>query len=63
MHDFQFAPFGMFASDFLFSDLAVELADFETEQHFLLSGHERLHERSAIHATTVSDHHNRDITT
>jgi hypothetical protein len=40
MYDFQFAPFGMFASDFLFSDLSVELADFETQQHFLLPGHE-----------------------
>jgi hypothetical protein len=61
MHDFQFAPFAMFASDFLFSDLSVELADFETQQHFLLPGHERLREESTIPAMIVSDRHKQDV--
>lgn len=63
MHNFQFAPFGMFASDFLFSDLAVELANFETEQHFLLPGHERLYEKSAIPVTIMIDRHRQNVTT
>jgi hypothetical protein len=61
--DFELTPFRMIASDFLLSDLAVELADFETEQHFLLPGHERLHEESAIHLMLVADRHKQDVTT
>ena len=61
--DFELTPARMIASDFLFSDLAVELADFETEQHFLLPGHERLHEESAIHVALVIDRHRQNVTT
>lgn len=63
MHNFQFAPFGMFAPDLLLSDLAVELANFETEQHFVLPGHERLYEESAIPVTIVIDRHRQNVTT
>jgi hypothetical protein len=62
-HNFVLTPFWMIASDSLFSDLAVELADFETEQHFLLPGHERLHEESAVHPPLVADRHKQDVTT
>jgi hypothetical protein len=49
----------MIASDFLLSDLAVKLADFQTKHDFLLPGHERLHEESAISITIAIDHHRR----
>jgi hypothetical protein len=57
VHYFKLTPFRMIASEFLFSDLAVELADFQTKQDLLLPGHERLHKESAIPVTPVADSH------
>jgi hypothetical protein len=63
MHDFEFTPLRMIASDFLLSDLPVKLADFQTKHDFLLPGHERLHEESAISVTIAIDRHTQDVTT
>jgi hypothetical protein len=47
----------------LLSDLAVKLADFQTKHDFLLPGHERLHEESAISFTIAIDRHGQNVTT
>jgi hypothetical protein len=62
-HDFEFTPLRMISSIFLLSDLAVKLADFQTKHDFLLPGHERLHEESAISFTIAIDRHGQNVTT